>query len=327
MSFSRVCLLFFTLCILAACGSHPSRPVVERAEPPRPAAPPATVSKPAASKPALVLKHGGGFYQDDGPGDNPPDNLDAIADAEPRIEPLHRFANKPYSVLGRDYVPINTLRSYKARGVASWYGRKFHGQKTSSGEIYDMYGMSAAHTTLPIPSYARITNPANGKTVVVRVNDRGPFHDDRLIDLSYTAAWKLGIVGGGSALVEVESVRPGDTLLASDPIERMAQLALSTSFDSPAKAADPAPLPEVKNVRGVFLQLGAFGNSDNAESFKSRITRELTGFPDFGKKLLVQLRGGIYRIHLGPWQDHVEAQRMAERLREIMEIKSVVIQQ
>jgi rare lipoprotein A len=110
----------------------------------------------------------------------------------PKPEPLHRFANNPYSVFGRDYVPLRELKPYKARGIGSWYGRRYHGQKTSSGEIYDMYAMTAAHPILPIPSYVRVTNPANGKSVVVRINDRGPFHAGREIDLSWTAAYKLG---------------------------------------------------------------------------------------------------------------------------------------
>ena len=151
----------------------------------------------------------GGYYKGDGPGGPPPVNLDAIADAKPRAEPLNRGANEPYSALGRKYVPYTSLQAYRARGVATWYGRKFHGKNTASGERYDMYAMTAAHTILPIPSYARVTNLANGKSVVVRINDRGPFHADRIIDLSYAAAHKLGYVGAGSAKVEVEAILPG----------------------------------------------------------------------------------------------------------------------
>ena len=142
--------------LLAACGSTPSKPP--------PAAPPAPAPP---SKP--------GYYKDDGPGESPPANLDSIPDAQPRPEALHRFANRPYTVFGREYVPATSLRPYKERGIASWYGRKFHGEKTSIGETYDMYAMTAAHPTLPLPSYARVTNVATGKSVVVRVNDRGPF--------------------------------------------------------------------------------------------------------------------------------------------------------
>ena len=116
---------------------------------------------------------------------------------------------RPYVALGKWYTPKTSLESYRERGIASWYGRRYHGQKTASGELYDMYGMTAAHPTLPIPSYVRVTNISNRKSVVVRVNDRGPFLSDRLIDLSYTAAYKLDVLGGGSAWVEVETILPG----------------------------------------------------------------------------------------------------------------------
>ena len=148
----------------------------------------------------------GGYYKDDGPGSKPPGQ---VADAVPRVEPLHKYANRPYKALGKEYVPMTSVQPFRQRGAASWYGKRYHGQKTSSGETYDMYAMSAAHPTLPIPSYARVTNMANGKSVVVRINDRGPFLHGRIIDLSYAAAHKLGYTGAGSAQVEVESIVPG----------------------------------------------------------------------------------------------------------------------
>jgi len=153
--------------------------------------------------------HGGGYYKGDGPGGPPPVDLDRVADAKPRVESLNPGANTPYTALGRKYTPYTSLRPYRARGVATWYGRKFQGKRTASGERYDMYAMTAAHTILPIPSYARVTNLANGRSVVVRINDRGPFHSDRLIDLSYAAAYKLGYAVAGSATVEVEAILPG----------------------------------------------------------------------------------------------------------------------
>jgi rare lipoprotein A len=153
---------------------------------------------------------------DDGPGGPLPSNPDRIADARPRSEPLNPGANSPYSVLGRKYVPYQSLTPYRQRGIASWYGRKFHGKRTSSGERYDMYAMTAAHTILPIPSYARVTNLSNGRSVVVRVNDRGPFHSDRIIDLSYAAAYKLGYVNAGSTHVEVEAILPRSSAAARE---------------------------------------------------------------------------------------------------------------
>ena len=151
----------------------------------------------------------GGYYKDDGPHAQPPPGLEGVPDAVPRVEPLHRYANRPYRVFGKDYRPLASLQPFRQRGMASWYGKRFHGKKTSSGEPYDMYKMTAAHPTLPIPSYARVTNLANGRRVVVRINDRGPFHAGRVIDLSYVAAHKLGYIAAGSAQVEVEAIVPG----------------------------------------------------------------------------------------------------------------------
>ncbi|MEK7232004.1 MAG: septal ring lytic transglycosylase RlpA family protein, partial [Pseudomonadota bacterium] len=169
---------FILLAVLAGCGTTPKR---ESPAPVARAPDAATVpSRPATPR-------GGGYYLNDGPGDNPPPNLEQVPDAVPKREPLHRGAMRPYNVMGQNYTPMTRLVPYKARGTATWYGRRYHGQQTSSGEIYDMYQMTAAHTTLPIPSYARVTNLATNKSVVVRINDRGPFHSDRLIDLSYTA--------------------------------------------------------------------------------------------------------------------------------------------
>jgi rare lipoprotein A len=152
----------------------------------------------------------GGYYKDDGPGANPPANLDAIPDAVPRIEPLASGANRPYVVFGKRYVPDTSDRPFTQTGIASWYGKKFHGNATSIGETYDMYAMTAAHPTLPIPSYARVTSHVNGRTVIVRVNDRGPFHGNRIMDLSYAAAYKLGIVGPGSGEVTVQRILPDE---------------------------------------------------------------------------------------------------------------------
>lgn len=309
---------------LAACGTQAPRPVDDRGEAPPAAVPPAPTLKAEAKKPPPAIKYSGGFYKDDGPGDQVPADIEAIPDAVPKAEPLHRFANNPYSVFGRDYVPLRTLQPYRARGIGSWYGRKFHGQKTSSGEPYDMFGMTAAHPTLPIPSYVRVSNPANGKSVVVRVNDRGPFHAGREIDLSWTAAWKLGYIGSGSTLVEVESVLPGQVLAAApgsatapprrdedDPIAKLA-------------AAEPEPpLPQVQDARGHFLQLGAFGNRDNADALRARLARELG---DLASRLAVQSAGKLFRVQLGPWPDAAAAQLAGGRLRESLGMTPLIVQ-
>ena len=149
-------------------------------------------------------KRGGGYYLDDGPDANPPANLDAVPDAVPKIEAFTPSTGKPYVIFGKAYTPDTRGGPYRAQGHASWYGKKFHGKATANGERYDMYGMTAAHPTLPLPSYVRVTRLSNNKSVVLRVNDRGPFLSNRLIDLSFAAAKKLGIKG--IAPVEIEVV-------------------------------------------------------------------------------------------------------------------------
>ena len=186
-----------TLALLSmvACSSAPKLPPSPS---PSQSQSPSPLPSPSASGPSAPQSTPSAkYYKDDGPGADIPANLDSVPDAVVRAEPLHRFANRPYTVLGRDYVPATELKPYRERGIASWYGRKFHGQKTSIGEVYDMYAMTAAHPTLPLPSYARVTGVASGKTVVVRVNDRGPFLHGRVIDLSKAAAQAIGISGVG----------------------------------------------------------------------------------------------------------------------------------
>lgn len=193
--------------ILIGCGSVPPAPSQSDVAATRPAQ-----QAKAANLPVLPPAGSGrgGYYMDDGPGESPPEGLLDTPDAEPQVEPYSKRGNRPYVVFGKQYTPITDERPFKQRGVGSWYGKKFHGQKTSSGEPYDMYKMTAAHPTLPIPSFARVTNVVNGKQVIVRVNDRGPFHSGRIIDLSYTAALKLGYLGKGSGELEVERLLPDD---------------------------------------------------------------------------------------------------------------------
>lgn len=291
----RVAFIFALIAILSACSNAP--PKVASAPPASPdASPPLpTVPQPSAR-----------YYKDDGPGESPPDNLDAIVDATPRLEPLHRFANRPYTVLGREYVPATTVKRYRERGIASWYGRKFHGQKTSTGEIYDMYKMTAAHPTLPLPSYARVTNVISGKTVVVRVNDRGPFLHERIIDLSYAAAHKLGIAQNGSGLVEVEAIIPSDFVLADATPPLTPVAASQTSASSPAPELAPSPAPG-----GFAVQLGAFANYANAQNFLAHVQNQLAAIPVEAK---VRQMGGLFRVYVGPYAERDEARRVADSL-------------
>jgi peptidoglycan lytic transglycosylase len=182
----------------------------------------------------------------DGPGANAPADLASIVDAEPRIEPVKSGgANKPYQALGREYVPATRDLPFSERGLASWYGGKFHGRKTASGEVYDMYAMTAAHPTLPIPSYARIRNPANGREVLVRVNDRGPFVAGRIVDLSYAAALKLDLLRS-VAPVELEritfdEIRTGAWRRGADPVAVGAKGGATPTDTSRAIAPPPPP--------------------------------------------------------------------------------------
>jgi peptidoglycan lytic transglycosylase len=273
---------------LAACTSSPTRPE-------------------AARKP-------GGYYLDDGPGDNPPANLDQIPDAQPRVEPIKASTARPYTVFGQTYVPMTQLAAYKARGTASWYGKRYHGQPTSSGELYDMYAMTAAHPTLPIPSYARVTNLRNGKSVVVRINDRGPFHSDRLVDLSYAAAYKLGIIAWGRDVVEVEAI------IASDERQTAALTPSAPTANVPAAAPTLEPLEQ--EPAGAYVQLGAFSTRQNAQSFLLRMRAELGWLSD---SIVIYGREGLYRVHAGPYADRDQATRVAERLEQSTELRPVII--
>ncbi len=186
-------------------------------------------------------KRGGGYYKDDGPGSNIPANIEAIPDAVPKIEVHSRGTSRPYVIFGKRYVPLTGERAFRQTGRASWYGRKFHGNKTANGETYNMYAMTAAHPTLPIPSYARVTRVSNGRSIIVRINDRGPFHSGRIIDLSYTAAAKLDLIKHGSGQVVVEAITNADIARAQAQGTGFAQATAAvrptTGAAAPAMAA------------------------------------------------------------------------------------------
>ena len=334
---------------LAGCGSLTTRDTKPVARAPDTA--------PSPGKPATP--RAGGYYLDDGPGDNPPPDLDQIPDAVPKREPLHRGSMRPYTVMGQNYTPMTAVQPYKARGIASWYGRRYHGQKTSSGEIYDMYGMTAAHAVLPIPSYVRVANLQTNKSVVVRVNDRGPFHSDRLIDLSYTAAYKLGVLGGGRALVEVESIVPdagtpttptlaaAPTSTAAPPVAAAVPsaapppaapiatpLTAETAAAAPRKEPIAAPIAKQEpfaatpvvavttEQKGVFLQLGAFGSQDNADNYLARLRSQI----DWLAPLLhVYPKDGLFRVHSGPYANQAEARAAADRISQALGIRAMVL--
>ncbi len=359
---TRICAVaLLTLSVvLAGCGSTPTRsPSIEGNSSSARAATRAERA-PATAGSTLPPLRGGGYYLNDGPGDNPPPNLDQVPDAIPKDEPLARGAMKPYTVMGVNYTPMVTLQRYKERGIASWYGRRYHGQRTSTGEIYDMYSMSAAHTTLPLPSYVRVTNLANAKSIVVRVNDRGPFRSDRLIDLSYTAAYKLGVLGGGKAMVEVEAILPGQTLpppivasvatpapvttssssattfplaKADDAVAvtAIAATASSAAVSNVADAASsavstsnadaPAPsVPLVTQSKGLFLQLGAFSSQDNADNYLARTRSQVEGVA-----LSTNASGGLFKVYAGPYASQGDARAAADRISQALGVKPMLL--
>ena len=258
-----------------------------------------------ATAPKAPPKTSPKYYSDDGPPEAVPDNLASIPNAVPRDEPFHRYANRPYTVFGHTYVPVVNKDPSRQRGIASWYGRKFHGQKTASGEPYDMFAMTAAHPTFPIPSYARVTNLKTGQWVVVRINDRGPFHSNRIIDLSFAAASRIGIAGPGSGMVEVERVfespepQPESTAQAQPP---------------PAQVAVDTPVV-VEESAGIWLQLGAFSSREGAESFRDKVSRELSWN---NEPVQMSARDGTQRVRLGPYRNREEALAIADKVRQTL---------
>ncbi len=233
----------------------------------------------------------------------------------PRDEPFHRFANRPYTVFGQTYVPVVNKEPVKERGLASWYGRKFHGQKTSSGETYDMFAMTAAHKTYPIPSYARVTNVKTGQSVIVRVNDRGPFHSNRIIDLSYAASARIGILSAGSGLVDVERIIPGTGV---------SDAAMSaTSTPPPAPVASVETPVVAREGAALWLQIGAFSSVESAESFRDHVGRELSWLLE---PIDIASRDGVHRVRLGPYRNAAEAAAIGDKVRRSLGIASVLTQ-
>jgi rare lipoprotein A len=283
----------------------------------------------------------GGYYLDDGPGSNPPANLDSIPDAELKSETPLVYPNKPYSVMGKKYTPMQQYAPYKQKGVASWYGKRYHGRKTSSGEVYDMYTMSGAHTILPIPSYVRVINLANKRSVIVRINDRGPFKHDRLIDLSYAAAHRLGLIAQGSGMVEVEWIDTSPEALKklkSHPPATSAaiQLPVQDSVIQSAAAVPAAvetkpietPATAVVNTSeskaSYFVQVGAFKNEANGDLLQKKVL----GLDIAGDAAVTKVyNDGIYRIKLGPYPSRKEADLTANKVRRQLNTSAIVINQ
>lgn len=276
----------------------------------------------------------GGLYapgvRDSAPDGGIPD-VDLIPEPEVRAEPRSRYGNRsPYKVLGKTYRVLDSAEGYDETGIASYYGKKFHGRRTSNLEVYDMYAFTAAHKTLPLPSYARVTNLANGKSVVVRVNDRGPFHDGRIIDLSYAAAVKIGLDRAGTARVEVVGLSPGenahqhyDAVATAAPqpapASGMDTLVEALPLDAPPPqaalvASGPSPAPVVADAppaAGIVLQVASFSSRENAE----RALATLGGAGIANSRVVDGDSNGqrVWRVRVGPL-DPAAAAELAPRL-------------
>ena len=216
-----------------------------------------------------------------------------VPNVVPKIEPYSRYGNDPYTVYGRTYLPLRTAEGYSKKGIASWYGKKFHGKRTSSGETYDMYQMSAAHKTLPLPSYVRVTNLKNNKKIVVRVNDRGPFVDDRIIDLSYVAARKLDLVRPGTGPVLVEAILPS-----------------SGSYPR---------LPKDNH----YLQVGVFGNKDNAVRL-SRVLQK-SGIKDAHVKDKIISGSTLFQVLVGPIDVTDNVDQLIDRVAQYLPEEPIIV--
>lgn len=288
----------------------------------------------------------------DGVGPKPPANLDQVPDAVPRVERIPPGGpNRPYEVFGRSYTPFTHDRPFSQRGLASWYGAKFHGRRTANGEVYDMYAMTAAHPTLPLPSYVRVRNPANDREVILRVNDRGPFHPGRIIDLSYTAALKLGLLRG-VGIVEMERILPQEirsgewrrsggvpAAPTAPPEEKPAPVAPEPVVDSvpvvaaagsvamAAVTAAPGPGLEAPTpsaaAPGFWVQLAAFRDAEGAAGFRSRVEAEVDWL---GPLLGIVKERSLHRLQAGPYASRDEAQAAAQRIRDALQLVPVVVE-
>jgi len=275
---------------VSACFSTPPR----EAPAPGPAAPPAAAPAPSPEP-------------------------NSIPDAVPRVEARSRYGNPPfYQVFGKRYYVLSSNVGYVERGVASWYGPGFHKIRTSDGESYDMYAMTAAHKTLPLPAYVRVTNLQNGRSVVVRVNDRGPFVGNRIIDLSYTAALKLDMVRNGTAFVEVRSIDPSATAPTTSLAEVVTvPLAPVESNPSPVSKPSPvavaAPTAAPVNVGApLFVQAGAFGDPANAQRLAQRLRGGAYGNVFVRDDQIAGRR--MYRVRIGPVPNVAEFDRIVAAL-------------
>ena len=263
-------------------------------------------------------KKGGGYYLDDGPGDRPPENMDAIPDAIPKVEPFNVRANQPYIALDNKYTPMTSFYPYKEKGIASWYGKRYHGKKTSVGEFYDMYSMTGAHTTLPIPCYVRVTNTENGKSVIVRINDRGPFKKDRVIDLSFAAAYKLRLSDKGSGPVEVELIYPRQF----SALKKTSDAITEKIKEKEVVSVQTKSVDILEPSDAIFIQAGAFKNEKNADLLLKQLTdMKLENSPPSKK----QFSEDLFHVVIGPFNSKDEATRISDLIKSKIKISIFIL--
>lgn len=263
------------------------------------------------------------YYQDDGPPERVPADLNSVPDATPRVEPMHPRANRPYTALGKSFTPMTTDAPFRQRGPASWYGKQFHGNRTASGEIYDMMAMTAAHPTLPLPSYVRVTEVRSGRSIIVRVNDRGPFKDDRIIDLSYAAATKLGFASAGTGEVEIERFTTAQ--IASGDWSRTTRGTRSLET-----AASRVPGSEAFATARWTVQLGAFAQETAADSFAQRASSvlpfvEASFWPPSERTPRVEREQGLYRVLVVVLGERAAVAALARDLERLLEAPTRVL--
>jgi rare lipoprotein A len=258
-----------------------------------------------------------------------PTRIDRTEKVIPKVEPKSKYGNpKSYVVFGQRYHTLSTASGYVEQGIASWYGTKFHGRRTSSGETYDMYAMTAAHKTLPLPTYARVTNKKNGRSIIVRINDRGPFHENRIIDLSYAAATKLGIVTTGTGLVEVIAIDPrrqAVKLIDAKPISKPEKLkpVLPKGVVDVAEPASSVEIvepslpsaEELENNVGIFVQLGAFRSQENALKLRNTFAAHQVGLISIKQEVFEN--ESIYKVRIGPLDTVDLADKTVEKITQL----------
>lgn len=311
-----------------------------------------------ASGPKAPASLPGSSPQRDGPPLSVPPNLADLPDVVPQVEPIRQGGpNKPYVVQGQSYEPLQGDVEWSEKGGASWYGNKFHGRRTASGELYSMYGLTAAHKTLPIPSYVRVRNVRNGKEVIVRVNDRGPFISGRVIDLSYAAAIKLDIAAAGVGQVEIarltfDEIRSGawqrGTVLDPEPMHQATRSlqperpmlaspegalpsddpllgggAMTSGSQASASTKVPAARAHTPAARGFWVQLAALSRRDGVDKLQQRIADQLSGLLPL---LAVFHESPHYKLQAGPYASKQEAQQAARQVREALQLQPMVIE-